>query len=83
MDQIGGTLAELGPGGSAIVGCVWDGDGGHWFNAVNDGGAIKAVDGQSGQVESWPPSSEGLGFDQSDMLNSEVIYFDANGIPVR
>jgi hypothetical protein len=82
-DAINERLNELGPGSSAIVGGNWEDGGGHWFNAVNDGGAIKAVDGQSGQVESWPPSDSGLGFSAADMHNMEAIFFDASGSVVR
>jgi Papain fold toxin 1, glutamine deamidase len=79
MSQIGRRMSELGDGSSAVVGCDWLGGGGHWFNAVNDGGMVKAVDGQSGAVERWPPSADGLGFDESDMRHSDAIYFDPNG----
>jgi Papain fold toxin 1, glutamine deamidase len=48
--EIGHRLAELGPGTSAVVGCDWKDGGGHWFNVVNDAGAVKAVDGQFGLI---------------------------------
>jgi hypothetical protein len=50
-----------------VVGCDWKYGGGHWFNAVNDGGTVKAIDGQGGSVEPWPPSAQNLGFDESDI----------------
>jgi Papain fold toxin 1, glutamine deamidase len=83
MPQIGQRLNDLGPGSSAIVGCDWVGGGGHWFNAVNDKGTVKAVDGQSGETEAWAPSAAGLGFDESDMRYSDAIFFDANGKVVK
>lgn len=83
MSQIGQRLDDLGPGSSAIVGCDWVGGGGHWFNAVNDNGAIRAVDAQSGETEAWPPSADGLGYDESDMRYSDAIFFDANGKVVK
>lgn len=80
MDQVADRLTELGPGSSAIVGFDrGPGELGHWFNAVNDGGTIKAVDGQSGLTEAWPPSEDGLGFDESEMTASDAIYFGPDG----
>jgi hypothetical protein len=86
MSQVEQHLRDLGPGSSAIVGAYWNGGGGHWFNAVNDRGMVKAVDGQSGKVESWPPSDSdesSLGFDESNMRSSMAIYFDGNGRVVK
>lgn len=79
LTGIGQRLVDLGPGSSAVVGCDWEHGGGHWFNAVNDAGIIKAVDGQSGRTETWPPSAGGLGFDESDMWRSDAIFFTADG----
>jgi collagen type III alpha len=79
LSEVGHRLDTLGPGSSAIVGCDWKYGGGHWFNAVNDGGSVKAIDGQSGKVENWPPSSPGLGFDESDMRYSDAILFTPDG----
>jgi len=79
MSEIQQQLTDLGPGSSAIVGCDWKHGGGHWFNAVNDGGTVKAVDGQSGNVETWPPSAHGLGFDETDMRYSDAIFFTTDG----
>lgn len=79
MDDIGQRLADLGPGSSAIVGCDWVIGGGHWFNAINDEGTVKAVDGQSAKIENWPPSAEGLGFDESTVRWSDAIFFTADG----
>jgi len=79
MSEINQRLDELGPGSSAIIGCTWPDGRGHWFNAVNDGGSVKAVDGQSGSVEPWPPSDDGLGFNESHMDKSFAIFFDRDG----
>jgi papain fold toxin 1 (glutamine deamidase) of polymorphic toxin system len=68
---------------SAVVGFDKRGDMGHWFNAVNHAGTILAVDGQSGKLEKWPPSKNGLGFDESEMSGSDAIYFTADGEVVR
>lgn len=83
MADINQRLGDLGPGSSAVVGCDWKTGGGHWFNAVNDGGTLKAVDGQSGKVEAWPPTRKGLGYDESRMWHSDAIYFTPDGKVVR
>jgi hypothetical protein len=83
MADIEQRLSELGPGSSAVVGCDWRTGGGHWFNAVNDGSTVKAVDGQSGKVEAWPPTRKGLGYDESRMWHSDAIYFTPDGKVVR
>jgi Papain fold toxin 1, glutamine deamidase len=83
MPDVQQRLEELGLGSSAVVGVDWKDGGGHWFNAVNDGGTIKAVDGQSGLTEKWPPSDNGLGFNETDMSNSDAIFFTADGKVVR
>lgn len=83
MAQIGRRLEELGPGSSAIVGCDWNRRGGHWFNAVNDAGVVKAVDGQRNHVGSWPPASNEVRFDESMMKYSDAIFFDPDGKVLR
>jgi hypothetical protein len=83
MAEVRQRLDELGPGSSAIVGCDWKNGKGHWFNGINDGGAVKAVDGQHGLVESWPPTLSGIGFDESQMSYSDAIYFTPDGKVVR
>jgi hypothetical protein len=83
MADINQRLSELGPGSSAVIGCDWKTGGGHWFSAVNDGGTIKAVDGQSGAVEAWPPSRSGLHFDETMMRYSDAIYFGTDGKVVK
>jgi Papain fold toxin 1, glutamine deamidase len=83
MDQVSDRLTELGPGSSAVVRCNWSPRGGHYFNAINDGGDIKAVDGQKGEVEPWPPSTGGVGYDESYMVRPHAIFFDAKGKVVK
>ena len=81
MTEIGRHLEQLGPGSSAIVGCDWarPNTGGHWFNAVNDAGTVKAVDGQSSRVETWPPSIHGFGWDESRIENLDALFFTSDG----
>lgn len=76
-------LRELGPGSSAVVGFDREAAPGHWFNAVNHAGKILAVDGQSARFEDWPPSNDGLGFDENGMSYSDAIYFTPDGKVVR
>ncbi len=76
LDQIGGLLVELGPGSSAMVVVDWAGGGAHAFNAVNDGGVITWVDGQSGRVGPWPPDY-GI-----RIRSSEAIFMEPDGRPV-
>jgi hypothetical protein len=83
MSEVQQQLKDMGPGSSAVVLSRWEGGGAHWFNAVNDGGTVKAIDGQSGKTETWPPSARGLGFDESDMRNSGAIFFTADGKVVK
>ena len=83
MAEVGRRLHELGPGGSAVVGFGRRGAPGHWFNAVNHEGTVLAVDGQSARFEDWPPSRDGLGFDESEMSYSFAIYFTADGKVAR
>ena len=80
MAEIGQRLTELGHGSSAIVGCDWkESQGGHWFNAVNDGGVLKTVDGQRNRVGSWPPVFREVRFDESLMRFSDATFFDPTG----
>lgn len=73
------TLLELGDGASAIVVSSWHRGGGHAFNAVNDGGVVKFVDGQNGTVSGWPPISWHEGATHS----SWAVCFDNTGSPVE
>jgi hypothetical protein len=85
LAQVAVRLTELGPGSSAVVGCEWSpaGSGGHWFNAVNDAGTLKAADGQSGKVETWPPSAGGTGFEERWMEHSDALFFTPDGKAVQ
>jgi hypothetical protein len=83
MEQISDKLTQLGPGSSAIVGFDRTLGTGHWFNAVNDKGTIKAVDGQSGRVGTWPPSRQGVRFDKTDMAASDAIFFGPDGKVIK
>jgi hypothetical protein len=83
MAQIGRRLLELGPGSSAVVGFDRADAPGHWFNAVNHQGTVLAVDGQGAQFQDWPPSRDGLGFDESEMSHSDAIYFTPDGKAVQ
>jgi hypothetical protein len=83
MSAIAQRLRELGPGSSAVVGFDRQDTPGHWFNAVNHEGTVLAVDGQAARFEEWPPSKDGLGFDESDMSYSDAIYFTADGKVAR
>jgi Papain fold toxin 1, glutamine deamidase len=83
MADIAQRLRELGPGSSAVVGFDREDAPGHWFNAVNHEGTVLAVDGQSGRFEDWPPSRDGLGFDESGMSYSDAVYFTPEGKVVR
>jgi hypothetical protein len=83
MADIGRRLRELGPGSSAVVGFDREDAPGHWFNAVNHEGTVLAVDGQAAQFEEWPPSKDGLGFDESGMSHSDAIYFTVDGKVVQ
>lgn len=79
FDDVADRLGQLGPGASAVVGIDRHEGSGHWFNALNDGGTIVAVDGQSGAWEAWPPSVEGVGVDESEVVRADAIYVDAHG----
>lgn len=79
MTEIGQRLSDLGPGSSAIIGCDFRDGRGHWFNAVNDAGAVKAVDGQWGKVQEWPPAERGFTFDPARTVFSEAFFFDRDG----
>lgn len=79
MADVKRRLDQLGPGSSAIVGFYKEGGGGHWFNAVNDKGTVKAIDSLNGLVETWPPSYEGVRFSEEDMRESFAIYVRPDG----
>ena len=76
---IDAKLRELGEGSSAIVVSSWRRGGGHAFNAINDGGVVKFVDGQSGTVSGWPPIS----WNESITSASWAVFIDKDGNPTR
>ncbi|SNQ50422.1 hypothetical protein FRACA_460012 [Frankia canadensis] len=76
-------LQNAGPGSSALVLVRWRTGGAHWFNAVNDGGRVLAVDGQEGAAEPWPPTEAITGFSDRRIAHYYSILFDGDGRPVR
>lgn len=54
-DEIERYLIEKGPGTHGIVGIDRDVGPGHWFNAYYDGHKVVAIDGQTGEINDWPP----------------------------
>ena len=83
MADIATRLRELGSCSSAVVGFNRADAPGHWFNAVNYQGKVLAVDGQGARFQDWPPSKDGLGFDESEMSHSDAIYFTPDGKAAR
>jgi Papain fold toxin 1, glutamine deamidase len=83
MADMAQRLRELGPGSSAVVGFDRENAPGHWFNGVNHAGTILAADGQAARFEEWPPSKDGLGFDENVMSYSDALYFTPDGKVVR
>ncbi|MFE9784165.1 toxin glutamine deamidase domain-containing protein [Nocardia salmonicida] len=83
FQEIQDTLSQLGPGSSAIVGVDWHGGGGHWFNAFNVEGIPMASDSQNSTLEPWPPSDQGVGYDESYARSIDVMYIDADGNHLR
>ena len=63
--EIEKTLLDQGAGAHAIIGIDRAEGPGHWFNAVNIDGVVKAVDGQTGEIRDWPP-------DYGDVVNWEM-----------
>jgi hypothetical protein len=83
FDGIKARLEALGPGSSAIVGVDFKTGRGHWFNAFNHNGVISAADGQIGRSEPWPPTHEGLRFDETRCKNVDAIFIDPVGRHLR
>ena len=75
LDEVADKLDDLGPGSSAMVASSWTHGGAHAYNAVNDAGTIRWVDGQLGRVGPWPPVY-GAQVDES-----LVIVFGPDGVP--
>ena len=64
-DGIQEYLISLGPGSHGIVGIDRSEGPGHWFNAYYDGERVVAIDGQTGEVNDWPP-------DYGDVINWDI-----------
>jgi hypothetical protein len=77
--DIEGRLDALGPGSSTIVGVLWNDGGGHWFNAFNDKGVVRASDGRSGRSEPWPRTEAHLGFDETECATAFAVFVDSDG----
>ncbi|MCK9897876.1 toxin glutamine deamidase domain-containing protein [Frankia sp. AgB32] len=82
-DEIEDDLRRAGPGSSAVVLVRWSTSGAHFFNAVNEGGRVLAVDGQGGTVEAWPPSEEVTGYSDVGIADYYTILFDGDGEILR
>jgi hypothetical protein len=55
LASVAAKLRALGPGASAFVSVWWaDGSGSHVFNAVNDRGAVRWIDGQNAAILDQP-----------------------------
>lgn len=54
-DMIEQTLLDQGNGAHAIIGIDRVDGAGHWFNAANIDGKVVAIDGQTGEINDWPP----------------------------
>lgn len=63
--EIEACLLEQGDGAHAIIGIDRSYGPGHWFNAACIDGKVVAIDGQSGEINDWPP-------DYGDVVNWEM-----------
>lgn len=63
--EIAERLLEQGEGAHAIIGVDRAEGPGHWFNAAVMDGKVVAIDGQSGEINDWPP-------DYGDVVNWEM-----------
>ncbi|MCL2654933.1 MAG: toxin glutamine deamidase domain-containing protein [Coriobacteriia bacterium] len=54
-EEIKDYLIEQGPGSHGVVGIDRVDSYGHWFNAYYDGDRVVALDGQTGEIQDWPP----------------------------
>jgi len=81
LDMAWGAKVRGGPSGRSFFrrADAADVNAGHWFNAVNDGGTLKTVEGQRNRVGSWPPVYRVVGFDESMMRFSDAIFYNPNG----
>lgn len=64
-EEIASRLLEQGDGAHAIIGIDRAEGPGHWFNAACIDGKVVAIDGQSGEINDWPP-------DYGDVVNWEM-----------
>lgn len=64
-DEIRDYLISQGPGSHGIVGIDRVSGPGHWFNAYYDGKKVVAIDGQTGEINDWPP-------DYGDVTNWDI-----------
>lgn len=64
-DEIKDYLVSQGPGSHGIVGIDRVSGQGHWFNAYYDGEKVVAIDGQTGEINDWPP-------DYGDVANWDI-----------
>lgn len=53
--QISEYLITQGTGSFGVVGVDRSNGPGHWFNAYYDGQNVYAIDGQTGEIQNWPP----------------------------
>jgi hypothetical protein len=64
-DEIQDYLISQGVGAHGIVGIDRADGPGHWFNAYYDGEKVVAIDGQTGEIQDWPP-------DYGDVTNWDI-----------
>ncbi len=64
-NEIKDYLISQGPGSHGIVGIDRVSGPGHWFNAYYDGKKVVAIDGQTGEINDWPP-------DYGDVKNWDI-----------
>lgn len=64
-EEIKDYLVSQGPGSHGIVGIDRVSGPGHWFNAYYDGEKVVAIDGQTGEINDWPP-------DYGDVTNWDI-----------
>lgn len=64
-EEIKEYLVSQGSGSHGIVGIDRVSGPGHWFNAYYDGEKLVAIDGQTGEINDWPP-------DYGDVANWDI-----------
>lgn len=73
--QIDEALTNLGANSSAIITSEWTSGGAHTYNALNDDGVNKFVDGQDATVSVWPPSN----WSEDQVVRNLVFFYDPTG----